>query len=84
MELKTIKAGIKSQAVNAYTFPEGPRGRGIREVIQRKNSLEFIFDDDSRQLVFLPNWWFGTRTEYNHLSESEKNEKDLYFIEEGT
>ena len=29
-------------------------------------------------------WWFGTRAEYDALSESEKTEKSLYFIEEGS
>lgn len=29
-------------------------------------------------------WWFGTREEYNLLSDNEKENYTLYFIEEGT
>lgn len=84
MELKTVKASIKTPVVNAYTFPEGPRGRGIKEIVQDKNKLDILFDDDTHQLIEMPNWWFGTRAEYNRLSSYEKKSRDIYFIEEGT
>lgn len=84
MDMKTVRASIKCPSVHAYTFPEGPRGRGIRQVIQQGNKLEFIFDDDTSQLVVMTNWWFGTRTEYDKLLPEEKKAYELCFIEEGT
>ncbi|MBR5232975.1 MAG: hypothetical protein IKW03_02075 [Clostridia bacterium] len=84
MECKTVKAEIKSPVVNAFTFPEGPRGIGIKEIRRINNVMIITFDDDRQQVLEMPDWWFGTRTEYNNLSESQKYEKEIYFIEEGT
>ena len=83
-ECKKIRAEICVPSVGAFTFPEGPRGKGIREILQTKNELIIIFDDGVRQILPFPDWWFGTRSEYNRLSAEEKQNKDLYFIEEGT
>ncbi len=84
MDMKTVRASIKCPSVNAFTFPEGPRGRGIKEIVQHENQLNIIYDDETTQLVILTNWWFGTRNEYNALLPEEKTAYELYFIEEGT
>ena len=83
-ECKIISAGITTPNVEAYTFPSGPRGAGIKSVTQDGNSIIFTFEDDTMENFVFPDWWFGTRTEYNRLSDKEKREKQLYFIEEGT
>lgn len=83
-ECKIISAGITTPHVDAYTFPAGPRGKGIKSVTQYENTIVFTFDDDSLENFVFPDWWFGTRTEYNNLSDAEKTSKQLYFIEEGT
>ena len=84
MEHKTIKASIKSPVINAYTFPEGPKGRGIKKITHEKNMLTILYDDESSQIIPMLNWWFGTRSEYNCLLPSEKNQYEMYFIEEAT
>ncbi len=83
-DCKIISAGITTPHVDAYTFPSGPRGAGIKSVIQEDNTIIFTFDDESIEKFVFPDWWFGTREEYNSLSDREKTEKQLYFIEEGT
>ena len=81
---KKITARIDVPSVNAFTFPEGPKGTGIKEVLQDKNNIIFVLDNGNRYFVAFPNWWFGTRNEYNSLTSEERNSKDLYFIEEGS
>ncbi len=83
-DCKIISAGITTPHVDAYTFPSGPRGAGIKAVVQEDNTIIFTFDDESIEKFIFPDWWFGTREEYNRLSDREKTEKQLYFIEEGT
>lgn len=79
-----ICARIETPVVNACTYPTGPKGNGIKSIKQQENSLTVTYDNDEKQVFDLPDWWFGTRSEYNSLSASEKTEKSLYFIEEGT
>lgn len=75
---------IDVPCVNAVTLPTGPRGAGISEIEQKDNKLTVTYDNGDKQVFELPDWWFGTRDEYNSLSDTEKTEKSLYFIEEGT
>ena len=84
IEGKKIRASVTVPSADAYTFPAGPRGTGIKEITQTKNEIIIVFDDDTRQVLSFPDWWFGTRNEYNRLSQEERCSKDLYFIEEGT
>lgn len=78
-----ICAHSETQGVCVKTYPSGPKGRGIKEIIQSKNRLTVVYDDGVTQ-DFVLDWWFGTREEYNSLSDAEKTEKSLYFIEEGS
>lgn len=78
-----ICAHSEAQGVCVKTYPSGPKGRGIKEIIQSKNRLTVVYDDGVTQ-DFVLDWWFGTREEYNSLSDAEKTEKSLYFIEEGS
>lgn len=79
-----LEASVNTPSVNAFTFPSGPRGAGIKSVSQTGNSIIFTFDDDVVEQFIFPEWWFGTRHEYNSLSAAEKTSKMLYFIQEGT
>jgi hypothetical protein len=40
--------------------------------------------DNAKEHPSYREWWFGTREEYNSLTQDERNEKLIYFIEEGT
>ncbi len=75
---------IDTPSVTACTFPTGPRGIGIKSISQTDNYITVTYDDERTQVLMLPDWWFGTRAEFNSLSETEKTEKSLYFIEEGS
>ena len=75
-----VNAGITTPQVNAFTYPQGPRGIGIKNISQDKNRIIITFDDDSVTDVAFPCWWFGTRDEYNSLSYEEKNRYYLHFI----
>ena len=75
---------IETPVINVSTLPAGPKGNGIKSIRQHENLLTVTYDNGEEQIFELPDWWFGTRNEYNSLSESEKAEKSLYFIEEGT
>lgn len=77
-------AEILTPQVKAVTFPTGPKGNGIKSIKQQENRLTVTYDNGEEQIFELPDWWFGTRTEYNALSANEKTEKSLYFIEEGS
>ena len=79
-----INININQPEINAETLPAGPRGRGIESISQHENLLTVTYDDGAKQDFFLPDWWFGTKSEYNKLSVDEKRSKSLYFIEEGT
>lgn len=78
-----INAGISTPEVNAYTYPQGPKGpqgTGIKSISQDKNKIIITLDDDSTQELAFPDWWFGTREEYNALSYEEKSRYYLHFI----
>ncbi len=79
-----ICAEKNTDGVCVRTYPTGPRGRGISEIHQTENRLTVTYDDGVTQDFQLPDWWFGTRDEYNSLPADEKTSKSLYFIEEGT
>lgn len=83
-ELHNVKVNISQPTIRAVTLPAGTQGRGIKNIKQYENILAVTYDDGEIQEFFLPDWWFGTRTEYNNLSEDNKKSKSLYFIEEGT
>ncbi len=75
---------LETPVINACTLPAGPKGNGIKSINQQENRLTVTYDNGEKQTFELPDWWFGTRSEYDNLTESEKREKSLYFIEEGT
>lgn len=78
-----ISAGISTPEINACTYPQGPKGpkgTGIKNISQDKNRIIITFDDDSVQELAFPDWWFGTREEYNSLTDEEKNRYYLHFI----
>lgn len=77
-----VNASISVPNVNVLTYPQGPRGVGISSVKQDKNIITIIFDDGRECKLSFPNWWFGTRNEYNNMSDEEKNRYYLHFIEE--
>ncbi|MBR3868072.1 MAG: hypothetical protein IKM66_02035 [Clostridia bacterium] len=79
-----VYAQIQTPQVNAATYPTGPRGNGIKSIEQHENLLTVTYDNGKTQVFELPDWWFGTRAQYNALSADEKKEKSLYFIEEGS
>ena len=83
-ECNCVNAKLQIPEICVQTYPTGPRGFGIKEIKQEENRLTVTYEDGKTQVFELPDWWFGTRSEYNSLSESEKTEKSLYFIEEGT
>ena len=56
----------------------------LGKIKQEENRLTVTYEDGASQVFELPDWWFGTRREYNGLSKTERTEKSLYFIEEGT
>lgn len=77
-----VNANISVPDITAYTYPQGPRGVGINSIKQNKNIITVIFDDEREFELSFPNWWFGTRKEYNNMSDEEKNGYYLHFIEE--
>lgn len=79
-----IHAEIHTPQVKAATYPTGPKGNGIKSIEQQENRLTVTYDNDETQIFELPDWWFGTRSQYNELSPAERVEKSLYFIEEGS
>ncbi len=84
MDIKSFEVNVEPQKVEAKTYPAGPRGTGIKSVTQNGNDFKITFDDGSEQCFSIPDWWFGTREEYNALSSEEKQSRALYFIEEGS
>lgn len=79
-----INVEIKTPDICVQTYPAGPRGIGIKSIEQEDNKIIMTFDNGQVNVIEIPDWWFGTRNEYNALSEAEKTSKSLYFIEEGT
>ena len=75
-----VYAEIQTPHINAVTYPAGPRGYGIKSIQQHENRLTVTYDNGETQVFELPDWWFGTRSQYNALSQDEKTEKSLYFI----
>lgn len=84
MNKQTLIANIKTPNIEAYTFPAGPKGVGIEKIGLDKNKLAIDLTDGRQQIVELPDWWFGTRAEYNALTKAEKDRYVLHFIEEGS
>ena len=83
-ECNCVYADIQTPQVSASTYPAGPRGNGIKSISQQENRLTVTYDNGETQVFELPDWWFGTREEYNSMSEEERNIYDLHFIEEGS
>lgn len=84
MDFNNIEIDVAPQKVQAKTYPSGPRGIGIKTVTQNGKDFKIVFDDGREQIFSIPGWWFGTREEYNSLSEEEKKSYTFYFIEEGS
>lgn len=80
----TVNASISVPEVNACTYPQGPRGTGIQSVSQNKDVITVTLDDGRQFSVTFPDWWFGTRNEYNLLTQEERDSFYLHFIEEGS
>ncbi|MBQ8209916.1 MAG: hypothetical protein IJZ35_04980 [Clostridia bacterium] len=80
MNADILNAGITVPEVNAYTYPQGPRGIGIRNIRQTNSKLIITFDDNTVKELDFPNWWFGTRDEYSALTAEERKECFLFFI----
>lgn len=78
----TINAFITPETVDAYTFPCGPRGVGIKSISQDGNIITVTYDDGRINNLTFPVWWFGTRAQYNALSVSDRMNYYIYFIEE--
>ncbi len=79
-----IDAFIDTETIDAYTYPSGPRGVGIKSITQDENNIVITYDDGANSVLEFPSWWFGTRADYNKLSPSERAKYYIYFIEEGT
>lgn len=84
MAKNNINASISVPVINAYTYPQGPRGVGIKSITQDGNTVTIVLDDNSKSKLTFPDWWFGTRAEYNAMTQDEKNMFELHFIEEGS
>lgn len=48
-----------------------------------KQDVLNTLDKISNSSAYKP-WWFGTREEYNAMSQSEINKYELFFVEEGS
>ena len=75
-----LNASISTTEVNAATYPQGPRGKGIKSIRQDLNSIIITLDDDSEYTVAFPDWWFGTIDEYNAIPIEDRTKHYLYFI----
>ena len=80
----TVQAFVQPEKINAYTVPSGPRGNGIKTITQYGNQIIVTYDNDKQDILNFPDWWFGTRAQYNALTREERNKYYLYFIEEGS
>lgn len=82
MDKQMLSAEIITPEISAYTFPAGPKGNSITKIEKVGNTLVFTFDNGETQSVVFPEWWFGTRSEYNAMTAAQRNEYTLHFIEE--
>lgn len=56
----------------------------IYELCEKYEKMFQELVDNAKEHPSYREWWFGTREEYNSLTKDERNEKLIYFIEEGT
>ncbi len=56
----------------------------IYELCEKYEKMFEALVENAKEHPSYREWWFGTRDEYNSLSKDERNEKLIYFIEEGT
>lgn len=84
MDNCNINAFLTTPKVDAFTFQSGPRGIGIKSITQDGNTIIITYDDGKTSSLTFPDWWFGTRREYNNLSANDKMRYYIFFIEEGT
>lgn len=56
----------------------------IYELCEKYEKMFQELVDNAKKHPSYREWWFGTREEYNSLTNDERNEKLIYFIEEGT
>lgn len=75
-----VNASITTPQVNAYTYPQGPRGYGIKSISQDRNKIIFTFDNGETQEITFPDWWFGSIEQYNALPLEDRSSCYLYFI----
>lgn len=79
-----MNASITTPEISACTYPQGPRGIGIKSITQDKNNIIITFDDGATQNLKFPDWWFGSIEEYNSLTSVQKREYSFFFIREET
>ena len=79
---KFVEADILIPDVRVCTYPQGPRGIGITLIELDGNEICFHMDNGLIHSIPIPGWWFGTKEEYYALSEEEKKQNVLHFIEE--
>lgn len=79
-----INASISTPEIKGCTYPQGPRGIGIKSISQDADSIIITLDDNSVHTIAFPAWWFGTADEYNALSSEKKTAYYLYFIKDGS
>lgn len=48
-----------------------------------KQDVKIMLDMLTNSQAYKP-WWFGTREEYNSMTEAERNKYKLHFVEEGS
>lgn len=77
-----IDTSIVVPDINVSTYPQGPRGVGIKSITQNGNSLTVTYDDGRTQEITFPDWWFGTAEMYHSMSADEKKKHYIHFIEE--
>ncbi len=84
MSNNEVNAKITVPEMNILMYQQGPKGVGIKSINQENNKIRITLDNNQSYYVAFPNWWFGTRTEYNRLSADERNASYMHFILEGS
>lgn len=56
----------------------------IYELCEKYEKMFQELVDNAKEHPSYREWWFGTREKFNSLTNDERNEKLIYFIEEGT
>lgn len=82
MNSDIINVSVTTPQINAYTYPQGPRGVGIAAVTQSNNKIIVTLEDNSVSELDFPAWWFGTKEEYATLSLAQKQSYFLFFIKD--